>query len=67
MDKPQAVYWFRKAANQGHAAAQYNLGNAYYFSEGVSADETQAVYWWRKAAEQGHRMAINSLSNIENN
>jgi hypothetical protein len=28
-DDTQAVYWFRKAAEQGHAKAQYNLGLMY--------------------------------------
>jgi len=28
-DYKQAVKWYRKAASQGVAAAQYNLGNMY--------------------------------------
>lgn len=54
-DEPQAVYWFRKAAEQGYAAAQYNLGEAYATGLGeLPLDYAQALYWYRKAAEQGY-------------
>ena len=53
-DFQQAVYWYRKAAEQGYAPAQNNLGYAYQHGEGVSKDLQQAVYWYRKAAEQGN-------------
>jgi TPR repeat protein len=52
-DAVQAVHWYRKAAEQGGAYAQYNLGNKYRWGEGVEKDAVQAVYWYRKAAEQG--------------
>ena len=45
--------WFRKAAEQGDAEAQSNLGYAYDTGRGVPQDYTQAVAWYRKAAEQG--------------
>ena len=53
-DFQQAVYWYRKAAEQGYAPAQNNLGYAYQHGEGVSKDVQQAVYWYRKSAEQGN-------------
>jgi len=54
-DETQAVYWFRKAAEQGYAEAQYRLGEAYAQGLGeLPRDYTQALYWYRKAAEQGH-------------
>ena len=56
--------WYRKAAEQGVAAAQYNLGVCYYKGEGVSQDYVQAVSWWCKAAEQGHSLAIEYLNNV---
>jgi len=49
----QAVYWYRKAAEQGQKEAQYALGSCYYNGEGVTKDLEQAANWWRKAAEQG--------------
>lgn len=48
----QAVFWVRKAAEQGHANAQCNLGWMYESGQGVERDDAQAVFWYRKAAEQ---------------
>ena len=54
-DAVQAVKWYRKAADQGNADAQSNLGSI--FSEGyrgVAKDLVESVKWYRKAADQGH-------------
>ena len=53
-DDAEAVRWFRLAAEQGDAYAQYNLGRMYANGEGVPEDFVEAVAWYRKAAEQGH-------------
>jgi TPR repeat protein len=53
-DYAQAVQWYRKAAEQGLAQAQYNLGFMYDKGRGVRQDDAQAVAWYRKAAEQGY-------------
>jgi TPR repeat protein len=50
-DTLEAVKWFRKAADQGHAFAQTGLGRCY--GEGVAKDQVEAVKWYRMAAEQG--------------
>ena len=42
----------RKAADQGLAAAQHNLGVVYYNGLGVPEDCTEAVKWMREAADQ---------------
>ena len=42
-----------QAAEQGNAAAQFNLGVMYEDGQGVRQDYAQAVQWYRKAAEQG--------------
>ena len=52
-DYASAVYWYRKAAEQGYAKAQFNLGICYETGSGVTKDITEAVKWYRKAAEQG--------------
>jgi TPR repeat protein len=46
-----------KAAEQGDAAAQCNLGLMYDRGEGVQRDDAEAVKWYRKAAEQGYAKA----------
>ena len=50
----EAVEWFRKAAEQGHAEGQFRLGFCYDCGLGVAEDQSKEVYWFRKAAEQGH-------------
>lgn len=50
-----------QAAEQGNAAAQYNLGAMYYKGQGVRQDDAEAVRWYRQAAEQGLAQAQNNL------
>jgi tetratricopeptide (TPR) repeat protein len=52
-DYTQAALWWRKAAEQGYAKAQWNLGVAYDSGQGVTQDYAQSALWWFKAAEQG--------------
>ena len=61
-----AVKWYRKAAKQGHAAAQYKLGVAYYCGRASSwfgDRRQQTVEWYRKAAAQGYAPAQCELGN----
>ena len=51
-DYEKAVKWFRLAAAQGFASAQYNLGNLYDSGHGVKQDYAEAVRWFRLAAAQ---------------
>ena len=61
----EALMWYRKAAEQGHAAAQFDLGQMMYESgSGIEKNLKQAVYWIQKAAEQGHADAVNRLKEI---
>ena len=56
-DDAEAVRWYRLAAEQGDATAQYNLGLMYDEGEGVPQDDAEAVRWYRLAAEQGDASA----------
>ena len=60
-DYPEAVKWYRKAAEQNNAPAQCGLGVCYAEGQGVAKDYPEAVKWYRKAAEQGHAQGQNSL------
>ena len=51
-----------KAAEQGDAKAQFNLGFIYSNGKGVPKDYAEAVKWTRKAAEQGHAEAQRCLA-----
>ena len=53
----EAVKYFRKAAEQGYAKAQNNLGDCYYWGNGVEKNYAEAVKWFKKAAEQGDAYA----------
>ena len=59
-DAAEAMRWYRKAAEQGHADAQYQLGSHYELGIGVKKDLDAALKWYHKAAEQGHRLAQSS-------
>ena len=47
----------RKAAAQGNAIAQKNIGNLYYNGDGVAQDYEETMKWYRKAAAQGNAFA----------
>ncbi len=53
--------WLRKAAEQGLAKAQGNLGSYYANGSGVGEDWNEAIKWFRKAAEQGNAIGQNNL------
>jgi hypothetical protein len=48
----EAIGWYRKAADQYHAVAQFRLGNLYASGEGTRND-SEAAQWYRLAADQG--------------
>ena len=60
----QAVYWFRKAAEQGNAVAQNNLGECYRDGDGVEKDLDMAKYWFRKSMAQGNDNARKNLERL---
>ena len=60
------LYMSHKAAEQGDAGAQYELGDMYAKGEGVlQQDFVEAMKWYRMAAEQGHAEAQLRLSAME--
>jgi TPR repeat protein len=48
----QAFQWYNKAAEQGLAQAQYNLGVVYYQGKGTLQNYKQAYIWASLAAAQ---------------
>ena len=57
----EAVKWYRKAADQGDASAQDNLGTMLHQGRGVLRDDTEAAKWILKAADQGDAKAQGKL------
>ena len=60
-DYGKAREWYEKAAIQGYADAQNNLGLLYEKGLGVGRDYNKAREWYEKAAAQGHAGAQNNL------
>jgi hypothetical protein len=58
------MQWSRKAADQGHALAQHNLGVMYDKGQGVPQDYAEAVRWYRKAADQRFAGAQSNLGDM---
>ncbi len=48
---------YRKAADQGDAHAQHDIGYLYERGRGVPQDYTEALRWYHKAADQGEAWA----------
>jgi TPR repeat protein len=61
-DYAEAMKWCRKAAEQGYALAQHDLGRAYQYGEyGVTKDMAEAKRWYRRSAELGCVDALGAL------
>ena len=56
-DAPEAVKWLRLAADQGVAAAQFNLGVMYANGGGLPEDYVLGYAWLNLAATQGSETA----------
>jgi TPR repeat protein len=49
-NKRRAIYWYKKAAAQGHAEAPNFLGESYRDGDGVKRNSRWALYWFDKAS-----------------
>jgi TPR repeat protein len=63
-DDVEAVKWYKLAAAQENAAAQYNLGLMYYKGRGVAQDYIQAYMWSNLAAMSGDKDSVINRDNI---
>ena len=55
-DYKEAVKWYRKAAVQGNASAQNNLGYMYEYGQGVLQDNVLAHMWYNIGSANGHEL-----------
>ena len=60
-DSKEAGRWFVKAAEQGHAKAQYSAAHHFFYT---ARDRKTAAKWYRRAAEQGHNFAQLRLGDV---
>jgi TPR repeat protein len=56
-DVVEAMNWFRRAAEQNFAPAQYELGTCFANGQGLKKDKVEAVKWYLKAASQNLAVA----------
>ena len=61
-DPVQAAYWYRKAADQGDAGAQNQLGYFYTWGIGVERSNAEAFRWYARAAGSGSPAAKLNLA-----
>ncbi len=61
----KAISYYQRAANAGHAGAQYNLGLMYLKGEGVVRDALKGLGWLAKAADSGDEKAQALLQRID--
>ncbi len=64
-DGVKALQWYKKAADQGLAHAQYLVGCCYEYGTGSSENNKVAAEWYRKASKQGHISARYALKALE--
>ena len=57
----EAAGWYEKAANGGHAEAQFWLGFYYAKGRGVEHDMKKAIQLYKKSAEQGFALGYFAL------
>lgn len=63
-DFRSALVQYQKAAQQGYATAQYNLGRMYATGQGVQTNYAEAIIWYRKATDQGNAAAQTNLGSL---
>ena len=60
-DFATALKHFKPLAEQGHASAQFWLGQMYQYEQGVAKDYKEAIRWYRLAAKRGNSAAQRNL------
>ncbi|HUS97906.1 MAG TPA: caspase family protein, partial [Hyphomicrobiaceae bacterium] len=55
---------YLKAADEGLAAAMYQLGRHFDHGRGVPRDHVKAAQWYRKAADKGHARALAAVGTM---
>jgi len=64
MNLPQAVKWYRLAADQNNAGGQYRLGLCYLAGQGVEKDEERGLDLIRRAAEKNGPAPLIELARL---
>ncbi len=63
-NRAQAIEMYKKAAAQGYADAQCEIGYCYNYGVGVEENKETAIKWYTLAANQGHDYSMHGLADI---
>lgn len=63
----KAFLWYMRAAKQNHLAAINSIGFAYYYGDGVKANELTAIKWFTKGVKAGCPNAKKNLALAKKN
>ena len=63
-DEVEAVTWYRLAAGQSYANAQYAMGTMYENGRGVEKNVAEAMKWYDLAAAQNQAMAKTAIERL---
>ncbi|MDQ3649780.1 MAG: hypothetical protein M3458_05765 [Acidobacteriota bacterium] len=60
----EAVKWYTRAAERGHAQSQYDLGFMLALGEGTGKDVAKGLWWMEQAVANGYDYAARLLSDV---
>lgn len=66
-DYSKAFEWYQKAASQGDAKSQYNLGMMYKKGEGVSQDDQKTKGFFGKSCDNNQQKACDIYRILQEN
>lgn len=61
----RAAHWYRKAAQQGHSRAQYNMAVLHLHGHGVQRDPVLAYAWLLHSSQQGHNPSKELITELD--
>jgi len=60
-----AAQWYRRAAQQGHIRAQYNMAVLHLQGEGVERDPVEAYAWLLLSSRAGHEPSVTLIEELD--
>ena len=63
-DTRKAILWYKEAAEQGYAHAQYTLGLIYRNGTGINVNHYESQKWLKLAAKQHYKNAERLLAGL---
>ncbi|EJK77467.1 hypothetical protein THAOC_00700 [Thalassiosira oceanica] len=61
----RAIELWTEAAELGSIDAHYQLGDSYYYGDGIEEDKPRGIHHWQQAAMEGDTESRNKLGDVE--